>query len=441
MKISKIITALVVAFALTACGGGSSAPVDDNGTTTPIEQTAYDKVKAVIAGETGASITAEELNSIDGVSGAVAGKDYLSALRAKEYVDRKNPTIAEIQAVIDAVNAPAPLNHAPTIDGSPATSILKDNAYTFTPTANDSDGDTLTFSINTQPSWATFDTATGKLSGTPANADVGTTTGIVISVSDSMETAALPAFDVTVKLVNHAPTISGTPATTVDADATYSFTPTASDSDGDTLTFNISNKPSWATFDTATGKLSGTPTNADVGTTTGIVISVSDGTETVALAAFDLTVNYVNHAPTISGTPATTVDADATYNFTPTASDSDSDTLTFSISNKPSWATFDTATGKLSGTPTNADVGTTKAIVISVSDGAGGSASLAAFDLSVLFSAPCVNTNGDQGYAKAIEIAATKSIRKTSTTSDIRLWHTSDGKRKVCVVSGAVTVE
>jgi hypothetical protein len=291
MKISKIITALVVAFALTACGGGSSAPVDDNGTTTPIEQTAYDKVKAVIAGETGASITAEELNSIEGVSGAVAEKDYLSALRAKKYVDRKNPTTAEIQAVIDAVNAPAPLNHTPTIDGSPTTSILKDNAYTFTPTANDSDGDTLTFSISNKPSWATFDTTTGTLSGTPANADVGRSEDIVITVTDGTATAALPAFSIEVKKTNVAPSISGTPSTEVNADASYTFTPSATDSDGDTLVFSINTPLSWASFDTDTGTLSGTPTNANAGTTSGIVISVNDGTVTVALAAFDIKVN------------------------------------------------------------------------------------------------------------------------------------------------------
>jgi ABC-type glycerol-3-phosphate transport system substrate-binding protein len=35
MKISKIITALVVAFGLTACGGGSSTPDDSNTSTLP----------------------------------------------------------------------------------------------------------------------------------------------------------------------------------------------------------------------------------------------------------------------------------------------------------------------------------------------------------------------------------------------------------------------
>jgi hypothetical protein len=85
--------------------------------------------------------------------------------------------------------------------------------------------------------------------------------------------------------------ISGTPATTVAAGNLYSFTPSASDSDGGALTFSIANAPAWATFNTRTGQLSGVPKASDVGTTSGIVITVADGTATAALAAFSITVS------------------------------------------------------------------------------------------------------------------------------------------------------
>ncbi|MEL7450148.1 MAG: Ig-like domain-containing protein [Pseudomonadota bacterium] len=90
-------------------------------------------------------------------------------------------------------------NRPPTIDGNAGTSVVAGNGYTFTPSATDPDeDDVLTFSIVNQPSWAAFDTGTGMLSGNPVSADVGTTTGIVISVSDGSLTASLPAFDLTV---------------------------------------------------------------------------------------------------------------------------------------------------------------------------------------------------------------------------------------------------
>ncbi len=86
------------------------------------------------------------------------------------------------------------------------------------------------------------------------------------------------------------------------------LSPTAADVDtGTTLTFSIANKPSWASFNTATGALTGTPANADVGATAGIAISVSDGELSATLPAFTLTVTNVNDAPTITGSPATTV--------------------------------------------------------------------------------------------------------------------------------------
>jgi hypothetical protein len=65
--------------------------------------------------------------------------------------------------------------------------------------------------------------------------------------------------------------------TAIDIGSTYSFTPTASDPDGDALTFSVKNQPSWADFDKTTGSLSGQPALGSVGTYASIEISVSDG--------------------------------------------------------------------------------------------------------------------------------------------------------------------
>ena len=428
-------------FALSACGGGGgNSAVENNNTTTPQSSTALEKVKEIITGNTTVTVSADELNSIAGIDGAIVGKDYTSALRHGTYADSHNPTVAEIQAVIDYINQP-PVNHAPTITGTPNTAIQVDNLYTFIPIANDDDNDTLTFSITNKPTWATFDTATGKLSGTPSNADVGITSDILISVSDGVKNAVLNTFTITVKETNKAPTITGTPSTSINADSSYTFTPNAKDSDNDGLAFYITNKPTWATFDTATGKLSGTPSNADAGITSGIIISVSDGTVSEALPAFSIEVKYVNHAPTITGTPATAIQADNLYTFIPKGLDQDNtDTLTFSITNKPSWASFDTATGKLSGTPSNADAGITSGIIISVSDGAV-SAALPAFSIEVIYHVVSCGSNSDKGYSIATSIPAGKEITKVTPSANIRLWHTSDGHRKICVVDGEISVQ
>jgi Putative Ig domain len=90
--------------------------------------------------------------------------------------------------------------------------------------------------------------------------------------------------------VDAAPQISGVAATTAKVGQSYSFQPTAKDADGHALTFSMSGAPSWLTFNPATGQISGTPTSADVGTDKAILLAVSDGTTSVSLAPFNITV-------------------------------------------------------------------------------------------------------------------------------------------------------
>ncbi len=278
------------------------------------------------------------------------------------------------------------VNDVPTISGVPLTRVYENQHYSFVPVATDRDaGDTLVFSIQNKPEWASFNAVTGVFAGIPRNKDVGTVSGIVISVRDgSKAEAALPAFDISVVNVNDNPVIEGKPGTVVAEGEIYNFLPKASDPDGDELTYRIENRPAWAAFDPAAGRLSGTPGNDDVGITRGVIISVDDGNGgTAALPPFDLSVTNVNDPPLISGVPATEATEGESYGFTPTASDPDGDELTYRIENRPAWAAFDPATGRLSGTPGNDDVGITRGVVISVDDGNGGTAALPPFGLSV----------------------------------------------------------
>ncbi len=279
-------------------------------------------------------------------------------------------------------------NRAPVIAGVPATSVSVGVQYSFTPTASDPDGNALTFSAANLPGWATFDAATGAVRGTPAAANIGTFSNVAISVSDGSMSASLPPFTVQVQAAapsNRAPTISGTPPNSATVGAQYSFAPTASDPDGNTLTFTATNVPAWLIFNRNTGTLSGTPASGNVGTAANISISVSDGTLAASLAPFSIQITApapANRAPTISGTPPTTATAGVAYSFTPTASDPDGNTLVFSAIGLPSWLSLNVSTGRLSGTPSAGNVGTAANIRITVSDGTL-TASLAAFSIQV----------------------------------------------------------
>lgn len=314
----------------------------------------------------------------------------------------------------------------PVISGIPLASAPAGQPYVFKPTAREVTGNPLTYAIANCPTWATFSTTTGTLSGTPSAAQSGTYTNIAILVGDGVSSVVLPVFSITVSAgaadqpqtggtppsspvtpppSADAPTIGGTPPGTIAAGAAYSFQPTASDAAGKALTFAIVDRPSWAEFDPSTGRLYGTPTATNVGAYPSIDISVSNGTSTASLAAFIIIVTpaATSGGPSISGTPSTSVVVGSGYRFTPTATDSSGAALTFSIRNAPAWATFNTTTGELSGTPTAADVNTYANIIISVSDGKT-SVALPAFSISVTQSAddsvnlswtvPTQNANG-----------------------------------------------
>ena len=208
----------------------------------------------------------------------------------------------------------------------------------------------------------------------------------------------------TVTAVNDAPVVTGIPDQTIAEGST--FTTIALDtyvSDVD----NADTEMTWA----SSGSVELTVTITDRVATIGIPDADWNGAETITFTATDddatdplsagnaatFTVTAVNDAPTISGTPATSVNEDTLYSFTPTVEDPDAgDTLTFSIENKPSWASFDTNTGTLRGTPSKNDVGTTTGIVITVTDSHGASASLAAFEIEV------VNVNTDLRVQKTV---------------------------------------
>jgi hypothetical protein len=215
----------------------------------------------------------------------------------------------------------AATNRAPTISGTPATTVAVGTRYRFYPSARDADRDRLSYKISGKPAWAWFSSATGVLSGTPSTSQVGKYSNIVISVTDSKATTSLRAFRITVTgsgSTNRAPTISRTPGTSVQAGTAYNFRPSASDADGDAIRFSITNKPVWAAFSSTNGQLSGTPSSSQTGSTSGILIAVNDGKATTSLPAFTITVTAAGG--TANGT--------ATLNWYPPTANTDGSALT-----------------------------------------------------------------------------------------------------------------
>jgi Putative Ig domain len=124
-------------------------------------------------------------------------------------------------------NAPssADTNAPPTITGTAGTAAIAGQAYQFTPSASDADQDPVTFTISNKPSWATFNSSTGALTGTPAAADAGVFANVGIAATDGNSVSALPDFTITVTA----------PAGSSSSVVTLAWTPPSQNDDGTTL--------------------------------------------------------------------------------------------------------------------------------------------------------------------------------------------------------------
>ena len=112
---------------------------------------------------------------------------------------------------------------APVISGQPVLAVSVGERYDFQPAATDPGGDRLIFSIANLPRWASFNTTTGALLGTPGDADVGSYNDITISVADATHKTSLQTFAIAVTQIST-------------GSATVSWVPPLKNTDGSALT-------------------------------------------------------------------------------------------------------------------------------------------------------------------------------------------------------------
>src|SRR5205823_3137535 len=150
---------------------------------------------------------------------------------------------------------------------------------TFTVAATDVDGDALTYSASGLPTGASFDPATRTFSWTPTFDQAGPYPGVIFTVSDGTATAT----------ERRALAIANTNPTRLPAEignksgsegSLLTFAVSATDADGDALTYSASGLPAGASFDPATKTFSWTPTFDQAGPYPGVIFTVSDGTAT-----------------------------------------------------------------------------------------------------------------------------------------------------------------
>jgi Putative Ig domain len=200
---------------------------------------------------------------------------WLSALLIAASLSGCGGASSPVTPAGGAAAAAVPAATSVVLTGTPPTSVTAGQNYLFQPTLAQGAG-TVTFQIQGKPSWATFDTDTGVLTGTPAAANEGTSASITITGTNGSSSSSIGPFTI---LVN-AP--APTPATT--GSATLSWNVPTENTDGTPIT-DLAGYHIY--YGTSAGALTTTVTIANPAETSYVVGGLAPGTYYFAIVAYN----------------------------------------------------------------------------------------------------------------------------------------------------------
>jgi len=245
-----------------------------------------------------------------------------------------------------SVAPPIPQNNPPTVNTPTAnpTTLNYQQSTTLAVTASDADGDPLTYAwTQTAPAspLGTFSSTTvAGPTWTAPRVATNTAFQLRVTVSDGRGGSNSGTASVTVNaFVNSQPTLTSGPsasATTVNEQEAITLSVSASDADGDPLTYAWAQTAPASPVGTFSSTTSANPTwtapDVTANGTYTLRVTVSDGQGGSVQGSIDITVQKVNQPPTVAATitgPSTLL-AGNTGSFSITASDPDGDPLTYS---------------------------------------------------------------------------------------------------------------
>ena len=259
-------------------------------------------------------------------------------------------------------------NVAPVFVTNPVTTATIGQLYQYQALGFDTDGDQLSYLLDSGPAGMTVDPASGLVSWTPTVNSPGQAQ-VALQVYSSADTYATQQFTVQVPGVNPPPAFNGLPATVNGKEGVaLTLTIQATAADGDPLTYLAANLPPGAAFDPTQQKLSWTPAYGAAGTYPNVTFTISDGVNQVSQ---DVTIVIApNPQPPTLLKPADTVGQEGVplqFNLQATEAGSGAP-LTYSSTDLPPGAILDPNTGAFSWTPDYTEQGLYK-VSFTVSNG------------------------------------------------------------------------
>jgi hypothetical protein len=154
-----------------------------------------------------------------------------------------------LKVTVNAVNNP------PAFTSQPALSAVEAVNYLYFVTASDPDGDQLTITATTLPSWLTLDNTKGNgtatLTGTPTTANIGEHQ-VTLSLTDGFIAAPITqSFKITVRAASSAPVLITTALKDGYEGTLYSNALELYDSDSQNIIVSLQNAPTWISLEGA----------------------------------------------------------------------------------------------------------------------------------------------------------------------------------------------
>jgi hypothetical protein len=291
----------------------------------------------------------------------------------------------------------------------------EDSPIAITLSGFDQEGDSLSYSVLSQP-------ANGALSGTLPNltytphANYNGTDIFSYAVNDGSSNSDEATVSITVDPVNDVPVAEAVSATVVEDDFVV-VTLNGSDIDGDALNYLIVTSPEHGILSGTAPNLTYTP-DANYNGSDVFTYRVNDGSVNSAVVTVSLNIVGSNDTPTFESSPELgdlTANASFSGSLADIADDIDGDALTYSILSGPDWLSI-APDGTLSGTPEFLDSGL-NTWVIQVSDGNGGTATTT-LEITVL-SEILLGYDFDAGTSDATVVADSISASQFTSPMDI----------------------
>jgi len=270
-------------------------------------------------------------------------------------------------------------NSPPVITSSAPLAATVGRWYEYVLAGNDTDNDSLVWSLDQAPVGMSIDALAGVILWQPTADEIGSK-DVTVRLADAAGLSVVQSFAVSVRGADLPPAIGSEPVVTATQGQTYTYAVRATDPEGDALTYSLAQKAaSQMQIDANTGVVTW-PVDANFPTgpypvKIDVIDSQGSGVEQAYTLVVSAPASVTPAAPVItSGTPPAVAAYGKQYSFTFTATAAAGLTPTFTlVGSYPTGMSLNSTTGVLTWTPDSTDPSQAgpQQVSVQVSEGSG----------------------------------------------------------------------